>query len=80
MNTPTIDQSRRRAKTEKLQAHWEVPGHVARVYNIAKHTAYTVRVVAGVWTCDCAYGQYGHAPCKHLVAVVDKVRREQRKR
>lgn len=77
MNTPTIAESRKRAKNEKLQAHWEVPGQRARVYNIVNHTAYTVQVVAGTWRCECPYGQYGHAPCKHVVRVVDKLRAEQ---
>lgn len=79
MKTPTIEQSRARAKTERLQAHWEVPGHVARVYNIARGSAYTVSLIADTWRCECPYGQMGHAPCKHLVAVIDKVNRESRR-
>lgn len=72
----TIERSRAKRKAERLQAHWVVPGHVARVYNIVGKSAYTVTLRAGFWTCECTWSKYGSGPCKHLTAVVDKVRRE----
>lgn len=73
----TIERARENAKRDKLQAHWEVPGHVATVYNIANHTQYRVSLLAGFWHCECKWAQYGSGPCKHIARVVDKVRAEQ---
>ena len=73
---PTLDESRKRAKNERLQAH-KTSDDIYMVYNVAKGTSYQVlRTKAGTWVCTCPYATKGsrlaEGECKHLVRVLDK--------
>ena len=73
---PTLEQSRQRAKDERLQAH-KLADNLYRVYNVVKGTHYdVVKSTAGVWSCTCPYATKGSriaaGDCKHLVRVQDK--------
>lgn len=74
---PTLDQSRQRAKDEKLQAHLQEDGSYI-VYNTSKGTSYPVykSPTTGVWYCTCLYAQKAShirpGICKHLARVLDR--------
>jgi hypothetical protein len=73
---PTLEQSRQRAKNERLQAH-KIDDHMYRVYNVVKNTHYDVlKSRSGIWTCTCPFAvKSSHIKpgvCKHLARVLDK--------
>lgn len=73
---PTIEQSRQRAKDERLQAH-KISDTEYHVYNIVKHTSYAVfKSNSGQWYCTCPFATKGSqivgGNCKHLQRVLDK--------
>lgn len=85
---PTREESRARAKSEKLQAHpreCELTGYTYYVvYNVKRGTSYEVRpvtdlagnVIRGSWICNCPWQRHGGSarggPCKHVTRVLDK--------
>lgn len=73
---PTIEQSRQRAKDERLQAH-RIDDTSFIVYNIEKGSRYVVSVAAnGYYHCTCPYMTKGSrlqsGTCKHIQRVKDK--------
>lgn len=78
---PTVQQSRKRALDEKLQAH-RISDTEYRVYNIAKGTSYSVTRINAQsknWHCNCPFMTKGShvgttGVCKHLTRVFDKLR------
>jgi hypothetical protein len=77
---PTLDQSRKRAKEDRLQAHTKAAGLAYVVYNIERGTSYPVVKRGNMWTCSCAWMTHkstvGDGMCKHIVRVLDKMRAE----
>lgn len=74
---PTLAESRKRAKDERLQAH-RIDDTTYRVYNVAKGTSYDViQTRSGAWICTCPYSVKGShiraGQCKHLTRVQDKI-------
>lgn len=81
---PTIQQSRKRALDEKLQAH-RISETEFRVFNPTKGTAYSVTLRLddngnpAYYHCDCPFMTKGshvrtEGVCKHLTRVIDKLR------
>lgn len=81
---PTIEQSRKRAIDEKLQAH-RISDTEFRVYNPSKHTSYSVTMTLAEdgtpknYHCDCPFMTKGshvgtQGVCKHMTRVIDKMR------
>jgi hypothetical protein len=76
---PTIEQSRKRAIDERLQAH-RISDTEYRVYNTVKGTNYSVlQSGSGLWSCTCPFMTKGshvgtQGVCKHITRVVDKLR------
>ena len=73
---PTIEQSRQRAKDERLQAH-KRSDTMYQVFNPTSKSAYYVyRSESGTWICTCPFAIKGSrlaaGDCKHLVRVLDK--------
>lgn len=73
---PSLNESRKRAKDERLQAH-KMSEDLYVVYNVVKGTSYDVlQTIAGTWHCTCPYATKGSrvaaGECKHLVRVLDK--------
>lgn len=75
---PTLEESRQRAKDQKLQAH-KKSDDMYIVYNpTSKSSYYVYRSESGTWVCTCPYAVKGSriaaGDCKHLTRVLDKER------
>lgn len=73
---PTLEQSRQRAKDERLQAH-KISDTQYRVYNPTSKSQYDVfKSTGGAWSCTCPFAVKGSrvagGDCKHLVRVLDR--------
>lgn len=70
-----VDRGLVRARRERLQVHWEVPGLAASVYNTKRGTRYKTLKGNGGWSCDCVFGRnfarFDNV-CKHIVATMRK--------
>lgn len=80
MNVPDREAARSRAKADRLQAHWVVPGEIAIVYNVKSGSRYEVRTKylgSSEWLCTCKWALMGRGGwCKHVIRVIDKAAKE----